>query len=335
MTKIDTLEIQSRPFEYLDYKDVHFDRDAPKWKDFVWGDTQPGKVFKVGNTELELVAIADTVPGTKDYNQNQYVHNVLYNVDGKIWRGHPADLDRAVSPKMIGDGQYDPVSHSPIRPHPIEAPFFGVIKIHSMGSHDKPDFFVQSGGSDSVKPGENFHTDWNGTPLILNEYGRMKPIESEIWAPFALTSKANVGQIKVQVADGEWTTLASIKPDPNLIKPAGPEFRKLTLMVGPTVHWVFEGPNYHWVDQICSSANLKDQETRVFAVLKTGRKLPLTISSYRQNGPSQSLIPCFDFDRDAEVTEGDMIALPDIDHIAVEGREIHTGYVVVPNPHKP
>ena len=332
LDKIQTIEIQARPFEYVEFKEVHFDRDADLWKNIVWGSAQTGKSLKLGETEITLAAVAQTAPDDHEWNRDRYVQSKLYTVDGKEWRAHPEELNGAVSGKRIDTGQYNPVNHAPLPAREISAPYFGVLKIQSVSGPDTPDFFIQSGGSDSDIPGKNFHQEWNQTPLTLNDYGRMRPLQPKIWASFALSQPAKFGQVKVQIAEGSWKAAAEIKPDPNEIKPAGPDLRKLTLMVGDQIHWIYEVPNYKWKDRVASPVNLKNLETRVSAVLKSGRKIPLVIHSYRQDSSDGALQPCFDFDRDAEVTEGDMICLRDVDKILVEARPIQTGYLVVPPP---
>jgi len=335
ISNVASFEVQARPYVYLEFKDLHFDPLPSLWRDFVWGPNQQASTIRIGEATAELTAVAATKPGTGEWNKQQYVFDSLYTVDGHRWRDHDQAYDNATSPRVEIAPTFDPVTRNMRPPQALPQPWIATLRFPNKATGDqKPAVRMEVYGSNSDKPGQDLHGDWNLTPLNWNDNGQPRTLrEYDIWASFALKPEAKYAQFKIEVASGSWQKAAEVVPDPEEIKPRGPEYRLYTLDVGPKVRVLYRAPN-QYVDRACSNANLEGQQTRVFARMKSGKKMLLAITSYRQeSGRDRSPQPCYDLDRDATETEGDMIALPDIAAFEIESRPIKTGYLVFKIPH--
>ncbi len=328
-------EIQARPYEYIRYKDLHLDPDKKLWENIAWGPNQPTKKIEINGLSAELVAFASTKPGNQEWNKLQYVQKNLFTIDGHIWRGHPTELEGAVGPKSEMETVIDPVTRQMRHGHELPKPWFAVVKFLGVSKNEpKTEGQLELYGSDSDRPGEGLHLDWNQTPMFWNEYGQVRPIPETMWISFAMKPEAKFAQLKMEVATGPWVKAVEFAPDPNEIKPMGPEYRQYTLELNSKVHVQYLMPGNKRVDRVCDQTDLDGKQKRIFARLKSGARIPLAITAYHQYGASKSLSPSYDLDRDVNTTEGDVIALTDIAAFEVETRDIKTEYLVFAVPTK-
>ncbi len=187
-------------------------------------------------------------------------------------------------------------------------------------------------GSDSDKPGADLHSEWNLAPVQENLPGQLHPLPETYRAQLAMSPRAKFAQIKIQATAGQWVKVATVVPSPADIKPAGPTNRLYSLDVGPNVTIRFNTPTGRPEDHFVAPLEVEGKQTRAFARLKSGRRLPLTATAYRREENSAELHPTYEFDRDATTTEGDVIALSDVAAFEIESRTIKTGYLVVKLP---
>ncbi|MDR3689789.1 MAG: hypothetical protein P4L46_10455 [Fimbriimonas sp.] len=334
MTKIATVAIQARPYRYIEFADLHFDPEPSLWRQYVWGPNQPSVKVRVGEVTAELTAVSCSKPGEQDWNKNQYVFDKLYTPDGHIWRDHSTSYDGATGPMVEAAPSVDPRTGKISQPRPLPAPWIAHLQFQGLASGDsRPRGKVEVVGSNSDRPGEDVHEDWNLTPLHWNAYGQTRELPADgLWASFALKPHTTYAQFRFEIASGPWQKAAEIVPDPEDIKPQGPEYRLYTLEVGSKVHIAFRDPNRAPVDKPCSTPDLAGMETRTFARMKSGARIPLKITSYRQEVATSPLWSCYDLDRDATETEGDAIALPEVAAFEIESRKIQTGYLVFKLP---
>ena len=333
LPRIASLEIQARPYTFLEFKDLHFDPLPSLWKNIVWGPDQPTDKVQIGDVTAELLGVASTKPGDQDWSRQSYVFNSLYTVDGHIWRDHPESLNTAGGPKVEIAPTFDPDTFKMRPPRALPQPWVATLKFKSSSvGEEKPAGRIEVLGSNSDQPGEDLHADWNLTPLNWESYGQVKTIPDSIWASFALKPHTKYAQFRFEMASGAWKKAVEVVPDPDEIKSRGPEYRVYTLEVGTNVRVAMRNPGGQYVDRVCADANLDGQETRVVVRLKSGKRIPLAATSYRRIDRNHPLDPSYDMDRDATETEGDMIALTDVAAFEIESRPIKTAYLVFKMP---
>jgi len=324
--QIASFEVQSRPFQFLKFDGVHYDPVESLWKDVVWGPNQKTQSIPVGDFSAELIGLVSTKLGNKEWNNQQYVTKTVYSVDGHVWKDHPENLSNVTESKFG-----IPFGAQP--PKELPRPWVAQVKFHfSDDSYPRPVGRVKVFGSDSTTPGQGLHEEWNLRPSFQNLGSELIPLRSDLYVPISLDPKAKVAQLLFEVATGKWVKVFELKPDPNDIKPMGPDFRIYSLEVGPEVRVHYRAPGNTWVDKKVGDAKLDWRQVRVFARMKSGQRVPMALSSYRSEGGNEDLRPTYDLDREATETEGDMIALRDVEAFEIESRTISKGIMVVKLP---
>ncbi len=332
-SRIASFEILARPYNLLQFKDLNYDPIPSLWKDIVWGDTQAKQEVKIGEVTVQALALETMRSGDKDWNRQNYVTKQVFTIDGHKWRDHPNNIGEVSSPKTEITPKFDPKTNSFLPLKALPQPCVAVLHFNTGSETPNPAVIrMQLFGSDSTKPGQGLHEEWNLTPLEWNDYGQGRNVMKDFWLSFSLTAKAKTAQLQIEVASGPWEKIGEVTPAANDIKPQGPDYRTYSVELGTKIFAHFMEPQNKWVDRVLSDINVEGKQTRAFARLKSGERKLLTISSYRRNSMEGILHPSFEFDRDATETEGDVIALPDIAAIEIEARSYKTDYLVFTPP---
>ncbi len=326
LKKIASFEVQSRPIVYIEFNKIHFDPDKSLWSNAVFGEEQPTKKVQVGGITVELVALIETGPGTQDWNKERYVTKTVYTVGGNVWKDHPMNYNNVGQPRYDYQSNQNP-------PKELKRPWVAVMKLGLGSSTDpKPQGRIRVFGSDSEIPGTGLHASWNLTPQFYSTGPELRSLQPAYDLPIALAPEATCAQIHIECASGPYKKVVEYKPDPADIKPQGDEFRVYTLEVGNEVRVRYRNHGNQWIEKLGIKADLKEKQTRVFARMKSGKRILLQLTSLSQVGNEPRLRVCYDLDRDATETEGDMIALGDVKAFEVEARPISQHIMVVKLP---
>jgi len=322
MPRIASFAVLARPYVYLEFDGIHFDPDSDLWKGAVWGPDQPSLKLQIGDVTAELSALIWTKPGDKPWNKDQYVLDSVFTPAGAPWKDYPAEFDNTIVPMLDVDGK--------TRPRPWHA----VIRLHDSPA-SKAVGRIEVFGSNSPTPAEGVNPSWNLIPSLPSGRDDLRPFPSILNPMLALAPQATYGQIRIEVASGPWITLSRVTLNAEDIRSNGPDFRGCTLEVGADVHFKYSEPGNRRVDRPFPKANCGDHQERVVAILKSGATVELSVSHYRREAGKPGESSAFEFDREATVTEGDVIALPDVSAFEVQGRPLNQGTFVVKLPRPP
>ncbi|WP_144241152.1 hypothetical protein [Fimbriimonas ginsengisoli] len=328
LAKIARFEVESRPYVYAEFEGVHYDPDPKQWADIAWGETQPELSAEVGQVPVKVLAIAHTRSGDREWNKEQYVVDKLYTVEGKLWRDAPDWMTQGGFPKREFP---TPNSEARLLPPPMSV----ILNIGKEGE-EKPQIKLRIIPSDSSKPGEGLHPEWNKwTQYWLKDpYGGLVGAPPRVFLPVAPTPEARFFQIEIEAAKGAFSKSMEVKPNVAEVRTDRSQTSDYTLEVGKTVHAHFWLPNGVPVDRELDPSSLAGRQTRVFARLKSGERKLLKVTSYRRTAADPELRPSYDFDRNPGIPLGlsNYIPLVEVDAFEIESRPIEKQTLVVSIP---
>lgn len=114
------VEVETRPYTWIEFSNVHYDPDAQKWPPAYWGAEGEKTESRSGETVLQAIVVPDV-------SDRKLVTAHVYAPDGRLWRNHPRpdevsiywpDLDapgreKDAASKLMASIHLDPALASP------------------------------------------------------------------------------------------------------------------------------------------------------------------------------------------------------------------------------
>ncbi len=179
------VEVQSRPYRWIEFSGVRFDPDPSQWEPAYWGQEGFGKAVRVpGVGTLEGI-----VRPVAKYTEGSY--GPLYAPDGKPWRGRPGPSSGGWSfPEYVG---------------PAPASACALFRLDPYDEKSLRRVRTTVYASTSAVPGE-------GLGKILNGPGEDEQLGPVFGVPYLPDGTMPYVQFAVRPGDVEWRSSGAITP---------------------------------------------------------------------------------------------------------------------------
>jgi len=308
LAKVATITVETRPYIYIEFGDVHYDPEAKLWPKAYWG-SEGDKAIRRAGEEVELDGLLRS-----RVEQPRWKAAEFYAPDGKAWResSNPNLMKVEFSTSSWPAGEY----------------LVGVLKLPSIGDRSA---MILPYAADSDRPGE-------GLRDLAPGYLQYKVNRVEVHVPFEKPPAAKFVQFEVRFSSNEWKSagevevpaipLKSLTPDETALirKGVGIYDTAFTVLLRSNgrLDFYFQPKDGNGILQQKLLSWEPSDETRLIARLKGGSKLVLENNGSGESGDgTRSIDYLFNLDHESNpVLEAykTKVALTDIRAFEVETR---------------
>lgn len=271
-SKVDRVDVEARPYTYVEFRNVHFNPDKAKWPDAYWGTEGEKAVSKDAATGFEFRGTMVLKP------KNGFMVNAgIYAPDGKRWMDFP-DSGFAQGFQMPDTPDWRGTRYALFK---ISAPET------SMEAGPRLDLFA---ASSAVEEPATASAVWS-TELRPST----NPVDVVM---FKGPPGTKYLRARVLVPHGDWKVIGRVKPDRGPFMPLTPELKeafkrgsvsctvyRLIVRDNGAVESHVLPPNQIWrVSETALKIDRAKGALRVFARMKDGRRVMLSHNSISSIG---------------------------------------------------